>query len=80
MQTLVAEVLTAWRRAERLMGLLPAGTAQQEAAVMAADSLRELYEDFKVTVEPDRVDALDAMTLSGELDGIKPLGDPPPES
>jgi hypothetical protein len=46
MQTLVAEILAAWRRAERLATELPPGTSEHTAAVTACERLRELYQDM----------------------------------
>jgi hypothetical protein len=45
MQTLVAEILAAWRRAERLADDLPPGR-EQDAAEHACDRLRELYHEL----------------------------------
>ena len=46
MQTLVAEVLAAWRRAERLAEELPEGTPDRAAALVACERLRDLYHDL----------------------------------
>jgi hypothetical protein len=43
MQTLVAEILAAWRRAERLTGTLQEGTPEHAAAQLACDRLRDLF-------------------------------------
>ena len=45
MQSLVVEVLTAWRRAERLAGELPPGP-ERDAAQHACERLRELYQEL----------------------------------
>jgi hypothetical protein len=45
-QTLVAEILAAWRRADRLASELPAGTPEHEAALLACERLRDLYHDL----------------------------------
>ena len=46
MQTLVAEILAAWRRAERLVRELPEGTPEHAAALDACQRLRGLYRDL----------------------------------
>ena len=46
MRKLVAEVLTAWRRAERLERSLPVGTPEHAAARRACERLREAYQDL----------------------------------
>jgi hypothetical protein len=46
MQTLVAEILTAWRRAERLSATFEAGTVEHDAATEACIRLRDLYRDL----------------------------------
>ena len=46
MQTLVAQVLAAWRRAERLTDELPADTPEHAAAVAACKRLRRVYQDL----------------------------------
>ena len=43
MQKLVAEILAAWRRAERLSSSLPDGTAEHAAAERACERLRDAY-------------------------------------
>ena len=49
MQTMVAEVLAAWRRAERLAEELPEGTPDQAAALAACERLRDLYRELTAT-------------------------------
>jgi len=46
MQKLVAEVLAAWRRAERLEQSLPSGSPAHEAARRACERLRDAYHDL----------------------------------
>ena len=54
MQTLIAEVLAAWRRAERLSETLPADSLERAAAEVASKRLRVLYVDLtKVAGEVD---------------------------
>jgi hypothetical protein len=44
LQKLVAEIMAAWRRAERLAASLPASTAERDAAERAAMRLRDAYQ------------------------------------
>ena len=69
MQTLVAEVLAAWRRAERLAGELPDGSPQQLAASSACERLRDLYRDLTSPEIAGEVTVADARTLLAELGG-----------
>ncbi len=46
MQTLVAEILAAWRHAERLKAELAPGTPDQRMASTASDRLRDLYPEL----------------------------------
>jgi hypothetical protein len=46
MQTLVAEILTAWRRAERLAESQPPGSPEEAAAQRACDHLRDAYHEL----------------------------------
>jgi hypothetical protein len=46
MQKLVAEILAAWRRAERLAVTLPADSPEREAAQRACDRLRDAYQEL----------------------------------
>ena len=46
MQKLVAEILAAWRRAERLAATLPEGTLEREAAQRASDRLRDAHQEL----------------------------------
>jgi hypothetical protein len=45
-QKLVAEILAAWRRAERLGRSLPEGSAEREAAERASRRLRDAYQEL----------------------------------
>jgi ABC-type nitrate/sulfonate/bicarbonate transport system substrate-binding protein len=57
-RTLVAEVLAAWRRAERLATELPEESRERLAAVIAAERLHALYRDLeKVAGEVSEADA-----------------------
>ncbi len=46
MQKLVAEIMAAWRRAERLTATLPADSLEHEAAQRACSRLRDAYQDL----------------------------------
>jgi hypothetical protein len=46
MQKLVAEIMAAWRRAERLADTLPEGSAEHDAAQRACDRLRDAYQEL----------------------------------
>jgi hypothetical protein len=46
MQKLVAEIMAAWRRAERLASTLPENSAEREAAQRACDRLRDAYQEL----------------------------------
>ena len=46
MQKLVAEIMAAWRRAERLAQTLPQGSAERAAAERACERLRDAYQEL----------------------------------
>jgi hypothetical protein len=46
MQTLAADVLAAWRRAERLAAQALPGSRDQRTALDACERLRDLYQDL----------------------------------
>ena len=64
-QTLVAEVLAAWRRAERLSATLPDDSLEGAAATMASKRLHALYVDL--TKVAGKVEEADARALLAEL-------------
>jgi hypothetical protein len=66
MQTLVAEVLAAWRRAERLAETLPEGP-EQDVARAACERLRDLYRDLTTSGVAAPVNQADARTLLAGL-------------
>jgi hypothetical protein len=45
-QTLVAEILAAWRRAERLAGTLEPGSTERAAVDRACERLRDAYHEL----------------------------------
>ena len=46
MQKLVAEIMAAWRRAERLASTLPEGSPERAAAQRACERLRDAYQEL----------------------------------
>jgi hypothetical protein len=66
-QTLVAEILAAWRRAERLSNELPEGSLEQAAAQAVAEKLRTIYQDLTSTGAAHEVTEAEARTLLEEL-------------
>ena len=46
MQKLVAEVMAAWRRAERLANTLPPDSPEHHAAQRTCDRLRDAYQEL----------------------------------
>ena len=46
MQKLVAEIMAAWRRAERLAESLPADSPERDAANRACQRLRDAYQEL----------------------------------
>jgi hypothetical protein len=67
MQTLVAEILAAWRRAERLSNELPQGSLEQVAAQAVAEKLRNIYQDLTRSGAAREVSEAEARTLLAEL-------------
>lgn len=45
-QKLVAEIMAAWRRAERLAATLPDGSPEHDAALRACGRLRDAYQEL----------------------------------
>lgn len=46
MRKLVAEIMAAWRRAERLAATLPDGSAERAAAQRASERLRDAFQEL----------------------------------
>jgi len=67
MQTLVAEILAVWRRAERLADSLPDGSPQQIGARLASERLRDLYHELTSTGAATPTTDADARSLLAEL-------------
>jgi len=68
MQTLVAEILAAWRRADRLTGEYEPGTREHAAAMEACTRLRDLYRDLTTGGVAAPVSEADARAFLSELD------------
>jgi hypothetical protein len=67
MQTLVAEVLAAWRRAERLANELPPGSLEQRAAAAACERLRHVYRELTSSGGAHEAREAEARSLLQEL-------------
>jgi type IV pilus biogenesis protein CpaD/CtpE len=67
MQTLVAEILAAWRRAERLSNELPEGSPEQAAAQAVADKMRDVYQELTQMGAAHEVTEAEARMLLEEL-------------
>ena len=63
MQKLVAEIMAAWRRAERLAAVLPHDTPEGAAAQRAADRLREAFQELTHSGVVEALSAADAKLL-----------------
>jgi hypothetical protein len=62
-QKLVAEIMAAWRRAERLAATLPEGTLEREAAQRACNRLRDAYQELTHSGVADALTAAEAKLL-----------------
>jgi hypothetical protein len=63
LQKLVAEILAAWRRAERLASTLPEGTPQHAAAERACARLRDAYMELTHSGVAEELTAAEARLL-----------------
>ena len=63
MQKLVAEIMAAWRRAERLANTLPEGSAEHAAAQRACDRLRDAYQELTHSGVAEALTAAEARLL-----------------
>lgn len=63
MQKLVAEILAAWRRAERLAATLALGSAERDAAERACTRLRDAYQELTHSGVVDALTAAEARLL-----------------
>ena len=75
MQSLVARVLVAWRRAERLTATLPPGSPEHAAAERACAQLRDLVADLSNSGVVDSMNGADARLPEAELALGQPLRD-----
>jgi hypothetical protein len=62
-QKLVAEIMAAWRRAERLADTLPAQSPEQAAALLACEKLRDAYQTLTHSGVADALTAAEARLL-----------------
>jgi type IV pilus biogenesis protein CpaD/CtpE len=63
MQKLVAEIMAAWRRAERLGATLPEGSPEQAAARRACERLRDAYQELTHSGVAAQITAAEAALL-----------------
>jgi len=63
MQKLAAEIMAAWRRAERLARELPEGSPEHDAAQRACDRLRETFQELTHSGVVDAISAAEARLL-----------------
>ena len=66
-QTLVAEILAAWRRADRLASEYAEGSPEHAAAQVACERLRDLYRDLTSSGVADALSEADARQLLTDL-------------
>ena len=60
MQKLIAEIMAAWRRAERLSATLPEGSPEHDAAERACERLRDAYQELTHSGVADALTAAEA--------------------
>jgi hypothetical protein len=74
MQKLVAEIMAAWRRAERLAGTLPSESPERAAAVRASERLRDAYQELTHSGVAGALTAAEARLLvadaAGDIDRV----------
>jgi hypothetical protein len=63
MQKLVAEILAAWRRADRLATTLTEGSREREAADRAGDRLKDAYQELTHSGVAEALTAAEARLL-----------------
>lgn len=63
MQKLVAEIMAAWRRAERLTAALPEGSPEHEAAQRACDRLGLAFQELTHSGVAHAISAAEARLL-----------------
>jgi hypothetical protein len=62
-QKLVAEIMAAWRRAERLAHTFPADSSEHQAAARASQRLRDAYQELTHSGVAEALSAADARAL-----------------
>jgi hypothetical protein len=62
-QKLVAEIMAAWRRAERLCDTMPEGSPEYEAARRASERLRDAYQELTHSGVATAISAAEARLL-----------------
>jgi hypothetical protein len=62
-QKLAAEIMAAWRRAERLVDTLPDGSPEREAARRASDRLRDAFQELTHSGVVEQLSAAEARLL-----------------
>ena len=75
MQTLVAEILAAWRRAERLASSLEPGTPEHDAVQRACERLRDAYADLTSSRVAHVLTLREARDLISNVDLERDLAD-----
>jgi type IV pilus biogenesis protein CpaD/CtpE len=63
MQKLVAEIMAAWRRADRLASTMPDGSPERDAAQRAADRLRDAYQELTHSGVATQISSAEARLL-----------------
>jgi hypothetical protein len=75
-QKLVAEIMAAWRRAERLASTLPPESPEREAAQRACNRLRDAYQELTHSGVAAALTAAEARMLLGDAaSDVDPAGE-----
>jgi hypothetical protein len=73
-QKLVAEIMAAWRRAERLANSLPSDSPEHEAAERASNRLRDAYQELTHSGVAAALTAAEArLLLADAASDVEPL-------
>jgi hypothetical protein len=73
MQKLVAEIMAAWRRAERLASTLPPDSPEHHAAQHACNRLRDAYQELTHSGVAEALTAAEAkMLLKDAASDVEP--------
>ena len=74
MQKLVAEIMAAWRRAERLANQLEEGSPEHDAAQRACDRLRDAYQELTHSGVASAISSAEArMLLADAASDVDPI-------